>query len=61
MATIVLSSYVVRYPVGGVLSSNLQLLTGFRRLGHDVVLVEKAGYEDSCFDPVERVSSDDCS
>ena len=61
MATIVLSSYVVRYPVGGVLSSNLHLLRGFRRLGHDVVLVEKAGYEDSCFDPVERVSGDDCS
>ena len=61
MATILLSSYVVRYPVGGVLSSNLQLLSGFRRLGHDVVLVEKAGYEESCFDPVERVTSDDCS
>ena len=61
MATIVLSSYVVRYPVGGVLSSNLQLLSGFRRLGHDVVLVEKAGYEDSCFDPVRGVTSDDCS
>ncbi len=61
MATIVLSSYVVRYPVGGVLSSNLQLLTGFRRLGHDVVLVEKAGYEDSCFDPVARVTGEDCS
>jgi hypothetical protein len=44
MARIVLSSYVIRYPVGGVLSSNLQFLTGFRRLGHDVVLVEKAGY-----------------
>jgi len=61
MATIVLSSYVVRYPVGGVLSSNLQLLSGFRRLGHEVVLVEKAGYEESCFDPVRGVTSDDCS
>jgi hypothetical protein len=60
VATIVLSSYVVRYPVGGVLSSNLQFLTGFRRLGHEVYLVEKAGYEDSCFDPERRVSSDDC-
>jgi hypothetical protein len=61
MATIVLSSYVIRYPVGGVMSSNLQFLTGFRRLGHDVYLVEKAGYEDSCFDPERRVSSDDCA
>jgi hypothetical protein len=61
MARIVLSSYVIRYPVGGVLSSNLQLLTGFRRLGHDVVLVEKAGYEDSCFDPVRGITGEDCS
>jgi hypothetical protein len=60
MATILLTSFVVRHPVGGVLSNNLQFLTGFRRLGHDVVLLEKAGYEDSCFDPERRVSSDDC-
>ena len=60
MATILFSSFVVRYPVGGVLSNNLQFLTGFLRLGHDVVLLEKAGYDDSCFDPERRVSSDDC-
>jgi hypothetical protein len=60
MATIILSSYVIRYPVGGVLSNNLQFLTGFRRLGHEVYLVEKAGYDESCFDPERRVSSDDC-
>jgi hypothetical protein len=61
MATIVLSSYVIRYPVGGVLSSNLQFLTGLARLGHDAYLVEKAGYEESCFDPERRITSDDCS
>jgi hypothetical protein len=60
MATILLTSFVVRHPVGGVLSNNLQFLTGFRRLGHDVVLLEKAGYDDSCFDPERRISSDDC-
>ncbi|MCZ7525869.1 MAG: glycosyltransferase [Acidimicrobiia bacterium] len=60
MATIVLCSYVIRYPLGGVLSSNLQFLTGFARLGHDVFLVEKAGYPDSCFDPDSYVSGDDC-
>jgi hypothetical protein len=61
MATIVLSSFVIRQPVGGVLSNNLQLLTGLERLGHEVYLVEKSGYEDSCFDPELRRSSDDCS
>ncbi len=61
MTTIVLCSYMVRYPVGGVLSSNLQLLTGFARLGHDVYLVEKAGYPDSCFDPGRLSVGDDCA
>lgn len=61
MATIVLSSFVFRYPVGGVLSNNLQFLTGFARLGHEVYLVEKAGWDDSCFDPERRVNSNDCS
>lgn len=61
MATIILTSFVIRHPVGGVLSNNLQFLTGFSRLGHEVYLVEKAGYDESCFDPDRRVSSDDCS
>ena len=61
MATILFCSWMVRHPVGGVLSNNLQFLTGFRRLGHDVYLLEKAGYDDSCFDPERRVMSDDCS
>ncbi len=52
---------MVRHPVGGVLSDNLQLLTGCARPGHDVHLPEKAGHEDSCFDPERRTSSDDCT
>jgi hypothetical protein len=61
VATIILTSFVIRHPVGGVLSNNLQFLTGFARLGHEVYLFEKAGYDDSCFDPDRRVSGDDCS
>jgi hypothetical protein len=61
VATVVMCSYVIRYPLGGVLSLNLQLLTGFTRLGHDVYLVEKAGYPASCFDPDRYTSDDDCS
>ena len=59
MATIVLSSYLVRHPLGGVLASNLQLIRGFERLGHDVYVFETAGYPRSCFDPVAGVSGDD--
>jgi len=36
MARIILSSYVVRMPVGGYQSWVLQWLLGFRSLGHEV-------------------------
>jgi hypothetical protein len=61
MARIVLGSYMVRYPLGGVLSSSLQWLVGFQRLGHEVYLVEKYGWPNSCYDPSQGVMSDDCS
>ena len=61
MSLVILGSYMVRYPLGGVLSSSLQWLVGFQRLGHDVYLVEKAGWENSCYDPIRNVSSNDCT
>lgn len=61
MARIVLGSYMVRYPLGGMMSWVLQYLVGFQRLGHDVWFVEKAGYANSCFDPVKNVMGDDCT
>jgi hypothetical protein len=61
MARIVLGSYMVRYPLGGMLSWVLQYIVGFQQLGHDVYFVEKAGYPDSCYDPIRDVKSDDCA
>jgi hypothetical protein len=61
MARIVLGSYMVRYPLGGMLSWALQYLIGFRKLGHDVFFVEKSGYPNSCYDPSSDTMSDDCS
>jgi hypothetical protein len=61
MAQIIVGSYMVRYPMGGMMSWVLQYLIGFRQLGHDVYFVEKSGYPDSCFDPTRRTMSDDCS
>jgi hypothetical protein len=61
MARIVIGSYMVRYPLGGVLSSSLQWLVGFQRMGHDVYFVEKNGWANSCYDPSKNVMSDDCS
>jgi hypothetical protein len=61
MARIVLGSYMVRYPLGGMLSWVLQYLVGLQRLGHAVYFVEKSGYANSCYDPFRNVMSDDCS
>jgi hypothetical protein len=61
MARIVVGSYMVRYPLGGMMSYVLQYLVGFQRLGHEVYFVEKAGYPNSCYDPVRDVMSDDCA
>jgi hypothetical protein len=61
MARIILGTYMVRYPLGGVLSSSLQWLIGLKQLGHDVYVVEKSGWANSCFDPIKKRTSDDCS
>ena len=61
MATVVVGSYVVQFPVGGYLSWVLQWLVGLRDLGHEVWFVEKALGPGSCFDPVAGLSGDDPS
>src|SRR5437762_10499520 len=60
MARVVVGSYMVRYPLGGMMSYVLQYLVGFSRLGHDVWFVEKAGYPKACFDPSRNEMTDDC-
>jgi hypothetical protein len=61
MARIVVASWMVRYPLGGNLSWTLQWLVGFRKLGCEVYLVEKADAADACFDPSRGVMSNDAS
>jgi len=61
MARIVVGVYMVRYPLGGVLSSSLQWLVGLRQLGHDVYAVEKSGWTSSCFHPGRGTMGDDCT
>jgi len=61
MATIIVGAYMVRYPLGGMMSWVFQHLVGFKSLGHEVYFVEKYGYENSCYNPVDRTMSNDCS
>lgn len=59
MARIVVGSYMVRYPLGGMMSWTLQWLVGFQQLGHEVFFVEKSTYPDSCYDPVGKTLTND--
>jgi hypothetical protein len=61
MARIVVGSYMVRYPLGGMMSYVLQYLSGFARLGHEVWFVEKASYPNACFDPRRNAMTDDAA
>ena len=61
MARVLLATYMVRYPLGGMLSWALQYALGLHRLGHQVFLLERAAYTDACFDPRRRVMTNDCS
>lgn len=61
MARVILASYMVRYPLGGNLSAALQWLVGLRDLGHDVYMFERSSQPDSCYDPVAKTMSDDCT
>jgi hypothetical protein len=56
---IVLATYMVRYPLGGMLSWALQYILGFERAGCRVTIVEQADYPDACFDPVTNTNTDD--
>jgi hypothetical protein len=60
MARILVESLMVRYPLAGMISWTLQYLVGLDRLGHDVVLVERANHDYACFDPVSGTSGLDC-
>jgi hypothetical protein len=61
MKRVIIASWMVRYPLGAVMSWTLQYLSGFRRLGWEVTFVERAGYPASCFDPDLKLMSDDCA
>jgi hypothetical protein len=61
VARVILASYMVRYPLGGMTSYVLQYLLGLQRLGHDVYFVEKSGYPTSCYDPTRNEMTSDCT
>lgn len=61
MARIVVSGYIVRYPLGGNVMAHLSYVVGLARLGHEVWFLEDAGWERSCYDPTSDVMTSDAS
>jgi hypothetical protein len=59
VARIIVTGYMIRYPVGGNLLAFLSYVVGLRRLGHQVVYLEVRGWSGSCFDPRARSWGDD--
>jgi hypothetical protein len=59
MARIVLNTWMVQYPLGGMLSYFMQWIAGFRQLGHDLYVVEKATDGCGLFNPWEGIWSND--
>ncbi|RYG64698.1 hypothetical protein EON77_19415 [bacterium] len=56
---ILCAGHLVRHPVGGHTWHHLQYLVGLQRLGHDVQFVEDWGWDNACYDPSTRYSTDD--
>jgi hypothetical protein len=59
VARIIVSGYMIRYPVPGNLLAFLPYLVGLRRLGHQVLYLEESGWAGSCYDPSTRRWGDD--
>src|SRR5512138_1622354 len=54
---IIALGYIVRWPLGGMVWSNLHFLMGLRDLGHEVYYLEDSDDYASCYDP-ERSLTD---
>jgi hypothetical protein len=53
------AGYLVRFPLGGHVLSQLNLIDGFLQLGYEVVFVEHYGWTQSCYDPHARTWTGD--
>lgn len=58
---VIVAGYIVRYPLGGLVSFILQYLFGLKKLGYDVVFIEHYGWFNSCYNPLTNTMSDDPS
>ena len=55
----IVAGYLVRYPLGGHVLSQLHFLVGLQRLGYEVVFAEQYGWPYSCYDPRTNATTND--
>src|SRR5215204_7356573 len=51
MARIIITGYMIRYPVAGNVWAFFSYILGLTQLGHHVVYIEESGWANSVFDP----------
>jgi hypothetical protein len=56
---VIVTGYVIRYPLAGMMLAFFHYLMGLQRLGHQVIYVEESGWDNSCYDPTTGSHSDD--
>ena len=61
MTKILVTGYIVRYPLGGLTWHYLQYILGLTRLGHDVYFLESAEYPKACYDAELDIMTNNCS
>ncbi len=58
---IIVLGYIIRGPLGGMVTSNLQYLMGLADLGHDVYFLEDSDCYESCYNPITQTMGKDPS
>lgn len=48
---VVVTGYMIRFPLAGMMLAFLHYVLGLHRLGHRVIYLEESGWPDSCYDP----------
>jgi hypothetical protein len=59
MARIVVCGYMIRHPLAGNLLAYFHYILGLHLLGHEVIYLEESGWNQSCYNPIDRNYSDD--
>jgi hypothetical protein len=56
---IIVCGYMIRHPFAGNLLAFFNYVLGLHRLGHEVAYLEESGWPQSCYNPIDRIYSDD--